>query len=76
MRSAMQQLGAASVVLREGCTATAEQLAQAPSQMPITVGMMMAACIIVYCDKCGRFLRPGDRWFGCLHDTACEQCVQ
>ena len=75
----MQQLGAASVRLREGCTATAEQLAQAPAQMPTTVrgadGMMMAACILVFCDKCGRFLCPGDRWFGCLHQTACEQCV-
>jgi len=76
---AMKKYGSASVSLRDGCTATKEQIEQAPQQMPIIMknsdGKVINYGIILYCDTCKKFLVPGDRWFGCGHKTACQRCV-
>ena len=76
---AMQQAGASSVRLCDRCTATKDQMSQAPTQMPIimqnTAGDVVQYGVILYCDKCKKFLAPGDRWFGCAHKTACKNCL-
>ena len=63
----------------DGCTATPEQMADAPNQMPVIVlddkgNMVCPSPVILFCDGCKKFFSAGERWFGCTHFTRCHDC--
>lgn len=68
---------AAPVVVPADPTAPVDLWQQArqhkPLSMQTTEGVEVAQGIF-YCDACYAFLTEGDAWYGCPHDTRCQQC--
>lgn len=65
--------------LADGCTATPEQIADAPNQTPVIVlddkgELVCPVPVILFCDDCNKFFSADESWFGCTHFTRCQDC--